>query len=110
MCEASKAAILDVKTQIMNQQLSLITEEDERTSSRNSLDKEYSDRLKKQLKDPETSSIVESEDGVSKIKIGASSEEIFKQVIEVKDDAEEHRKISASLEPVLTGAEEMGRN
>ena len=103
-----------------------ITEEDERTSSKNSLDKDFADRLRRQLisKDDkvETSSIVESEDGVSKIKIttnvgiesNASTESIeekFRQVIEVKDnDQEEHRKISSSLESGTLGSEEIGRN
>ena len=66
----------------------------------------------------ETASIVESEDGVSKIQINPdqiqiqSQEDMFKQVIEVKDtlDDELHRKISASLEPVSFDEETMGRN
>ena len=66
----------------------------------------------------ETASIVESEDGVSKIQINPdqiqiqSSEDMFKQVIEVKDtlDDELHRKISASLEPVSFDEEITGRN
>ena len=54
--------------------------------------------------------IVESEDGVSKIQI-SGTEEVFKQVIEVKDtDEETHRKISASLEPVTFDVDETGRN
>ena len=67
----------------------------------------------------ETASIVESEDGVSKIQINpdqiqiqSSEQDMFKQVIEVKDtlDNELHRKISASLEPVSFEDETTGRN
>ena len=68
----------------------------------------------------ETTSIVESEDGVSKIQINPdqiqiqSQEDLFKQVIEVKDDTLDkddlHRKISASLEPVSFDDETTGRN
>lgn len=77
------------------------------------MDKEFAERMRKQLEASsgaaETSSIVESEDGVSKIKIGgADSQDDFRQVIEVKDVEQEHRKISASLEPI--NSEEMGRN
>ena len=91
-----------------------ITEEDERTSSRSSLDKDFAEKLRKQLHREdihETSSIVESEDGVSKITISGSVSD-FKQVIEVKDDAkEDHRKISATLEqPITTAEEEVTRN
>ena len=80
---------------------------------------------KEELDLSETASIVESEDGVSKIQINPdqiqinpdqiqiqSSEDMFKQVIEVKDtlDNELHRKISASLEPVSFEDETTGRN
>ena len=73
---------------------------------------------KEELDLAETASIVESEDGVSKIQINPdqiqtqSSEDMFKQVIEVKDtlDNELHRKISASLEPVSFDDETTGRN
>ena len=80
---------------------------------------------KEELDLSETASIVESEDGVSKIQINPdqihinpdqiqiqSSEDMFKQVIEVKDtlDDELHRKISASLEPVSFDDETTGRN
>ena len=80
---------------------------------------------KEELDLSETASIVESEDGVSKIQINPdqihinpdqiqiqSSEDMFKQVIEVKDtlDDELHRKISASLEPVSFDEETTGRN
>ena len=73
---------------------------------------------KEELDLSETASIVESEDGVSKIQINPdqiqiqSSEDMFKQVIEVKDtlDNELHRKISASLEPVSFDDETTGRN
>ena len=67
----------------------------------------------------ETASIVESEDGVSKIQINpdqiqiqSSEQDMFKQVIEVKDtfDNELHRKISATLEPVSFEDETTGRN
>jgi hypothetical protein len=65
-----------------------ITEEDERTSSRNSLDRDYMQKLQKTLAklDPDTISIVESEDGVATIKIGGGAQEVYKQVIEVKED------------------------
>ena len=68
-----------IQTEILYLQ---ITEEDERTSSRNSMDKEYVEKLKSQMdkeyveklksqiSKEETSSIVESEDGVAKIHIG----------------------------------------
>ena len=73
---------------------------------------------KEELDLSETASIVESEDGVSKIQINPdqiqiqSSEDMFKQVIEVKDtiDNELHRKISASLEPVSFDDETTSRN
>ena len=73
---------------------------------------------KEELDLAETASIVESEDGVSKIQINPdqiqsqSSEDMFKQVIEVKDtlDNELHRKISASLEPVSFDDDTTGRN
>ena len=83
-----------------------ITEEEERTSSRNSLEKDITERLKK-LKEEDSISIVESEDGVSKIRISAPNTENFKQVIEVKEEAT--RKISATLEPNLTTEEENTR-
>ena len=85
-----------------------ITEEEERTSSRNSLEKDITERLKK-LKEEDSISIVESEDGVSKIRISAPNPntENFKQVIEVKEEAT--RKISATLEPNLTTEEENTR-
>ena len=52
-----------------------ITEEDERSraSSRNSMDKDYVEKFKSQIAKEETSSIVESEDGVAKIHIGMVS-------------------------------------
>ena len=81
---------------------------------------------KEELDLSETASIVESEDGVSKIQINpdqiqinpdqiqiqSSEQDMFKQVIEVKDtlDNELHRKISASLEPVSFEDETTGRN
>ena len=74
---------------------------------------------KEELDLSETASIVESEDGVSKIQINpdqiqiqSSEQDMFKQVIEVKDtlDNELHRKISASLEPVSFDDETTGRN
>ena len=85
-----------------------ITEEEERTSSRNSLEKDITERLKK-LKEEDSISIVESEDGVSKIRISAPNPntENFKQVIEVKEEAT--RKISTTLEPNLTTEEENTR-
>ena len=104
-----------------------IAEEDE-SSRRNSPAAERLRRLvltKEELDLSETASIVESEDGVSKIQINPdniqinpdqiqiqSSEDMFKQVIEVKDtlDNELHRKISASLEPVSFEDETTGRN
>ena len=86
-----------------------IAEEDE--SSRRS--SPAAERLRKQVLSKEeiseTASIVESEDGVSKIQI-SGTEDVFKQVIEVKDtDEQTHRKISASMEPVSFD-EETGRN
>ena len=87
-----------------------ITEEDE-CSRRSS---PAAERLRKQVLTKEeihseTASIVESEDVVSKIQI-SGTEDVFRQVIEVKDnDEESHRKISASLEPVAFD-DETGRN
>ena len=104
-----------------------ITEEDERTSSRNSMDKDFMERIKNQISKEETSSIVESEDGVAKIHIGSG--DVFKQFIEVKnddedenqenvdaitkietkiDDDEQHRKISGTMTPTVV--EVIGRN
>jgi len=121
MCEATNATVNDVKAHIPQHQLSLITEEDERTSSRNSLEKDFAERLRRQLKEhegasasAETVSIVESEDGVSKIKIGSNDDEVFKQVIEVKEpekSSEEQRKISSTLEPTnFVHEEAVGRD
>jgi len=120
-CEATAAALEDVKTHLTHQNLSLIAEEDE-SSRRSSPAAERLRRLvlsKEELDLSETASIVESEDGVSKIQINpdqiqiqSSEQDMFKQVIEVKDtlDNELHRKISATLEPVSFEDETTGRN
>merc|ERR1719415_501628 len=111
MCEAEMEAITTVKG-ILPQHLTQITEEDERSraSSRNSMDKDYVEKFKSQIAKEETSSIVESEDGVAKIHIGSG--DVFKQFIEVNDNdddliqdatksEDEHRKISGTMTPTV---------
>ena len=96
------------------------------------MDKDFMERIKNQISKEETSSIVESEDGVAKIHIGSG--DVFKQFIEVKnddednevdenqdnvdaitkietmidEDAEQHRKISGTMTPTVV--EVIGRN
>ena len=95
------------------------------------MDKDFMERIKNQISKEETSSIVESEDGVAKIHIGRV--DVYRQFIEVKNDGdddevdqnqdnvdaitkietkneddEQHRKISGTMTPTVV--EVIGRN
>ena len=95
------------------------------------MDKDFMERIKNQISKEETSSIVESEDGVAKIHIGSG--DVYRQFIEVKNDGdddevdqnqdnvdaitkietkneddEQHRKISGTMTPTVV--EVIGRN
>ena len=82
------------------------------------MDRDFVEKLKSQIAKEETSSIVESEDGVAKIHIGSG--DVYKNFIEVNeneqpdaDDADpeaeddsnsketEHRKISGTMTPTI---------
>merc|ERR1712150_471137 len=86
------------------------------------MDRDFVEKLKSQIAKEETSSIVESEDGVAKIHIGSG--DVYKNFIEVNenddkneqnpdapapegeaDDSnnskEEHRKISGTMTPTI---------
>ena len=80
------------------------------------MDRDFVEKLKSQIAKEETSSIVESEDGVAKIHIGSG--DVYKNFIEVneneqadaapeitEDDSndlkEENRKISGTMTPTI---------
>ena len=76
------------------------------------MDKDFVEKLKSQIAKEETSSIVESEDGVAKIHIGSG--DVYKNFIEVNENEpdsapeeensnskEEHRKISGTMTPTI---------
>ena len=78
------------------------------------MDKDFVEKLKSQIAKEETSSIVESEDGVAKIHIGSG--DVYKNFIEVNENEQadaapeiteddsnkgEHRKISGTMTPTI---------
>ena len=77
------------------------------------MDRDFVEKLKSQIAKEETSSIVESEDGVAKIHIGSG--DVYKNFIEVNENEpdsapeeeensnskEEHRKISGTMTPTI---------
>lgn len=97
---------------ILPSHLALIHEEDERTSSRNSVDKEYLEKVQnsgntkpetpvpvieniteeqEDKKDEDTAAVTSDDDGVAHIKVGGTKE-VYRQVITLVDDEEEEEE------------------